>query len=183
MRAAKQNVRREVLQLLKDAAASDPAQERSARLRARLAPILESTEPLCVAIYAPLPHEVNLMPLLGRYPQHRFVFPRCLSEHQLEFRQVIVPETDLEPGAMGILAPAVHTPTIRPQEIDILIIPGVAFTRQGDRLGYGGGYYDRFIHQCPQARILALAFPEQMRETLPTEAHDFRIPEIITSVT
>ncbi len=175
----KQLLRREVLQRLKAAAATDPAQLRSAKLRQKLAPLLEGYSK-CVAIYAPLPHEVNLMPLLHEYPQHRYVFPLCLPERKLRFHQVQDPGQDMEPGALGILAPAAHTPSVRPEEIDILIVPGVAFTRTGERLGYGGGYYDRYLPRCTRARVVALAFSEQLADTLPTEAHDLRIPTIIT---
>ena len=48
-------------------------------------------------------------------------------------------------------------------------------------MGYGGGYYDRFIPRCTRARVLALAFEEQIYDVLPTEEHDLRIPLIITA--
>ena len=178
MLTQKQQLRREVLQRLKAAAIADPAQLRSARLRAELAPLLNNSAQ-CVALYAPLPHEVNLLPLLQDFPQHRYVFPLCLPGHQLEFRVVKEPAQDMHPGAMNIPEPAPHTPAVAAHEIDILIVPGVAFTRTGQRLGYGGGFYDRFIPRCTNARILALAFEEQLVDTLPTEAHDLRIPELI----
>lgn len=86
----------------------------------------------------------------------------------------------MEPGAMGIPAPALHRPIIDAREFDIVIVPGVAFTRAGARLGYGGGYYDRYLPRCTRAKILALAFPEQIVEHLATEEHDLRLPLIIT---
>ncbi len=182
MPTTKQELRREALQRLKAAALADPAQLRSARLRQKLHPLLQGAS-RCIAIYAPLPHEINLLPLLREYPQHRYVFPLCLPGRQLQFRQVRNTETDLVPGAMNIPEPAPHTTIVPPQEIDILIVPGVAFTPEGTRLGYGGGYYDRFIPQCPRARVLALAFEEQLVAELPTEPHDLRIPELITPLT
>ena len=81
---------------------------------------------------------------------------------------------------MNIPEPAPHTAAVPPEDIDLLIVPGVAFTLQGDRMGYGGGYYDRFIPRCTRARVLALAFQEQIYDELPTEEHDLRIPLIIT---
>lgn len=182
MTCTKQQLRREVLQRLKAAAAADPAQLRSAELRRQLAPLLAG-DSRCVAIYAPLPHEVNLLPLMLEYPQHRYVFPLCLPEHKLRFHVVKSIEADMEPGAMGILAPAPHTDNVEPEEIDLLIVPGVAFTREGKRMGYGGGYYDRFIPLCTNARIIALAFSEQLVDFLPSEAHDLPIPELITPLT
>ncbi len=177
----KQELRREVLRRLKAAAAADPAQLRSAALRKKLATVLEGSA-RCVGIYAPLPHEVNLLPLLHEYPQHSYAFPRCLPERKLQFCIVRHLEDDLEPGAMGIPAPAHHTRKVAPSEIDILIVPGVAFTPQGDRMGYGGGYYDSFIPQCTNARVIALAFDEQLEHKLPVEEHDLCIPELITNI-
>lgn len=145
-----------------------------------LAPLLEGA-PLCVAIYAPLPHEVNLLPLMQEYPQHRFVFPLCLPQHRLRFHVVKSVEHDIEPGAMGIPAPACHTQPVQPEDIDLLIVPGVAFTSRGERLGYGGGYYDRYIPLCRKSRVLALAFREQLVDSLPTEDHDLLIPELLTA--
>lgn len=182
MPITKQELRREALQRLKAAALADPAQLRSATLRRKLAAVLGG-DSRCVAIYAPLPHEINLLPLLQEYPQHRYVFPLCLPGRQLQFRHVLSPEGDLIPGAMNIPEPAAHTTIVPPEEIDILIVPGVAFTRSGARLGYGGGYYDRFIPRCTRARVLALAFEEQLVTELPAEPHDLYIPELITPLT
>ena len=63
--------------------------------------------------------------------------------------------------------------------IDLAIIPGMAFTQQGDRLGRGKGYYDRLLPQltCP---LIGIAFPFQLVPTIPTESHDIQMTEIIT---
>lgn len=177
--AEKKALRQQMLARLKEAAEADPQGVRSAELRRRLAPLLTATTPLTVAIYAPLPHEVDLLPLLQEHPQHRYVFPRCLKEHRMEFRIVRDPQSDLTAGAMGILAPTENCPLVLPQEIDLLVVPGVAFTLAGARLGYGGGYYDRYIPLCTRARILACAFAEQLVNDLPTEPHDYTLPQLI----
>lgn len=121
------------------------------------------------------------MPLLHDYPQHLFAFPRCGKGHSMTFHQVAHPEHELRPGAMGILAPLPELPVIHPQQMDIMIVPGVGFTLTGKRLGYGGGYYDRYLPMCTRARILALAFPEQIENTLPTDKYDFPIPTVLTN--
>lgn len=158
-----------------------PAQRaaKSAALRCQLAPFLGGEASLCIGLYAPLPHEVDLMPLLREYPQHRYAFPRCLPGHRLCFHEVSDPASDLIPGAHGILAPRPDLPSVGAEAIDLLLIPGVAFTREGVRLGYGGGYYDRFIPLCPQARLLSLAFEEQIFNTLPSDEHDRLVPLVL----
>lgn len=173
-------VRRDMLQRLRGI---DPArrEEKSALLRGMLAPFLGETEGLLVGLYAPLPHEADLVPLLREYPRHRYAFPRCLPGRQMEFRLVSDPGTELIPGAYGIRAPREELPLAAPGDMDLLLTPGVAFTRSGERLGYGGGYYDRYMPRCAKAKLIALAFCEQILASLPTEAHDLRIPYLFTA--
>lgn len=174
----KKALRQHTLKKLQQAAAADTSGRRSAALRSLLAKELPD-RPLTIGIYYPMPHEVNLLPFITEHPQHRFAFPRCLPGRQLEFRQVTHPADDFIPGAHNIPEPAPHRPIIEPTELDILVIPGVAFTEDGKRLGYGGGYYDRYIPRCPQAKLLALAFAEQMADDIPTGEHDCVIPLIL----
>ncbi len=155
-----------------------PAAERdaeSAQLRGMLGPRLSGAG-MCVALYAPLPHEVDLLPLLREHPQHRYAFPRCLPGRALAFHEVREPARELVPGALGILAPLPTLPTVAPEDFDLVVVPGLAFTPGGERLGYGGGYYDRFLPRCSRAQLVALAFAGQMLPSLPTEAHDLRLP-------
>lgn len=89
---------------------------------------------------------------------------------------------DLAPGAYGILEP--HPDCLRPVnplELDIVIIPGVAFDKSGNRLGYGGGYYDRFLMRTRKDCIrLALAFEFQIQADLPADRHDVPVHIIVT---
>lgn len=174
----KRDLRRHMLAVLRSVS---PRQrdEASARLRAELAPFLNGNKPLTVGIYMPMPHEVDILPLLQEYPQHHYAAPRCLPGRQLCFHRITNAETDTEPGAHGIPAPKQDLPVVAPQELDILIVPGVAFTRQGERLGYGGGYYDRYMPKCHNAQMVALAFAQQILTCIPTETHDLRINKII----
>ena len=151
----------------------------SATLRGLLSPFLEGA-PKRIALYYPLPHEVNLLPLLETYPLHRFAFPRCMPGRRLKFSYISEPERELVPAAMGIPAPLETLPEVSPNAFDLVVVPGVAFTRQGERLGYGGGYYDRYLPRCTSARMVATAFPEQIVPHVPTEEYDLRIPVILT---
>ena len=175
----KKEQREAVLRLLR-AIPMPLRQERSAQLRRKLRPLLDVPGRLSVGLYAALPHEVDLLPLLREYPAHRYAFPRTLPGRQLAFHLVSQPEEELEPDARGIPTPRPTLPLLPPEGMDILIVPGVAFTAAGERLGYGGGYYDRLLPLCTRANILSLAFPEQILPELPTEPHDFRIPRLIS---
>ena len=87
---------------------------------------------------------------------------------------------DLSSGALGVLEPSPEGRiAMNPESFDLVIIPGVAFDRQGGRLGYGKGYYDRFLEQTTAFR-LALAFNFQVFEKVPTEKHDVPMNGILT---
>ena len=92
------------------------------------------------------------------------------------------PQRDLAPGVYGIPEP--HPEALRPLdpgELDLIIVPGVAFDEAGNRLGYGGGYYDRFFPLLrPQVPLVALALELQIRPAVPADPWDRRVDCIVT---
>ncbi|MFA4814498.1 MAG: 5-formyltetrahydrofolate cyclo-ligase [Candidatus Gracilibacteria bacterium] len=86
---------------------------------------------------------------------------------------------DLEPGTFGILEPCEILEETRPEEMDIIIVPGLAFDVHGHRVGYGKGYYDKLLKRTRGYKV-GLAFCEQMIEKVPTETHDVPLDLIIT---
>lgn len=135
-----------------------------------------------VMAYAPMKDEVGLLPLLedclrrGR----KLALPLITGKGRME--AVNVPSLDvLTKGAYGILTVAEGKRQIIPPElIECIIVPGAAFSLNGDRLGLGAGYYDRFLERCPKAARVALAFSCQVEAELPTESHDVKMDMLIT---
>ena len=84
--------------------------------------------------------------------------------------------------AFGILEPdpEVYPVTVEPNEIGVVFVPGVAFDRLGHRLGYGKGYYDRWLRGASALEKIGLAFSFQVLERLPAEAHDVRLDLLVT---
>ena len=177
--ADKAQLRRHMLGLLR-ALPREYVAEQSARLRELLRPVLKTENPLSVFLYAALPHEVDLLPLISLYPQHAFYFPRCLPGRRLSFHRVTDTRTQLLPGAMGIPTPLHTLPEKPAQQADLIIVPGLAFTASGHRLGYGGGFYDRLLAACPAVPSLSLAFPQQLLPTVPTDEHDHPVDRVLT---
>ncbi len=89
---------------------------------------------------------------------------------------------DLTSGTWGILEPKPEcVRPVAPVEIDFVIVPGVSFDVHGNRLGYGGGFYDRFLRQTrPDTVFAALAFELQVRDNVWPEAHDYPVHYVIT---
>lgn len=171
-------LRRHMLHKLR-AVPEERRREQSACLRERLAKLLAQA-PATVALYAAMPHEVDLVALVEEHPEHRFAFPRCHPGRRMSFHLVSTPAQQLEDGAFGIPTPRPSCREIEPEEFTHIVVPGVAFTPEGKRLGYGGGYYDTYLPRCPRAKVLAAAYTWQLLADLPTEAHDKLIPLILT---
>nr|WP_300003860.1 5-formyltetrahydrofolate cyclo-ligase [Tissierella sp.] len=88
---------------------------------------------------------------------------------------------ELEPGFYNILTPKEEfIRFVDPHEIDLVITPGVAFRRDGYRIGYGGGYYDRFLSKIPSTPTIAIAFHMQLVDDLPTDQYDIPVDYIYT---
>lgn len=87
----------------------------------------------------------------------------------------------LKPGAYGILEPAFNPKRLGdPEKLDLAVVPGAAFDRDGGRLGRGEGYFDRFLKEAGRAYKIGLAFKFQLVEKVPSEAHDVRVDEVLT---
>lgn len=93
---------------------------------------------------------------------------------------------ELAVGAYRILEPKqelreVAAKRVRPEELDLVMVPGVAFDRTGARMGHGFGYYDKLLqHARSDAPLVALAFECQLFDSIPTQAHDIFMDAIIT---
>lgn len=104
--------------------------------------------------------------------------PRCHGSGVMDLC-LISSLLDLRPGAYGILEPPPHALTIVPEEVDLAIVPCLACTREGLRLGMGGGYYDRFLPRFSGDTVM-LCREALVLEELPTEAHDCPVPTLVT---
>jgi 5-formyltetrahydrofolate cyclo-ligase len=86
--------------------------------------------------------------------------------------------TELVPAAFGLREPPENLPGFGAEEAgktfapDILVVPGLAFDKRGMRLGFGGGYYDRFLRRLTDCRCVGICFEFQFVEILPAEAWD-----------
>jgi 5-formyltetrahydrofolate cyclo-ligase len=134
-----------------------------------------------VALYSPLPSEPDLN-ALWEHGARAFCYPRVAGE-RIEFVEVAKLD-DLVAAAWNpwVREPALSASQIvKPSDIGLILVPGLAFTRQGARLGRGGGYYDRFLAQLPRETTkLGICFDVQLAESLPAEPHDESVDGVIT---
>lgn len=104
--------------------------------------------------------------------------PLCGKGGSMSARKITA-ISDLQAGHYGILEPSGTAEEIAPETIDLILAPALSCDREGYRLGYGGGYYDRFLSRT-KAVCAALCASQRMRESLPHEAFDRRCHYIIT---
>lgn len=129
-----------------------------------------------VLIYMSLPDEVATASFIEKWKDSkRFVIPRVNGEN---LNLKLYDPDGLESGYKGILEPTDDAQDVSSEEIDLALVPGVAFDRQGHRMGRGKGFYDRLLPtlQCP---TVAVCQSWRMVETVPTDPWDCKIDIIL----
>lgn len=133
----------------------------------------------CVYCYVSFRHEAGTEKLIeGLLEMGKYVAVPKGEGNRLVF-YAIQGKRDLESGVMGIMEPKSGCLRIR-DEFAPVIVPGTAFDREGHRIGYGGGYYDRFFEEEPDHPRFAIAYPFQLMDALPFEPHDKGMDMVIT---
>ena len=112
----------------------------------------------------------------------RVCVPKVINKNQGMKAVEITCWSDLSKSYRGILEPELKEDNvISEEEIDLVLVPGVAFDHKGGRLGYGGGFYDRFLLKISKkCKIVAIGYKEQIVNELPMDEHDVKINCIIT---
>ena len=126
-------------------------------------------------------HEIYTIPIIEQALEEgkRVAVPRCIpSEKRMDFRY-IEHLNQLEKAYYDLLEPIVNeTKAASPEEIDYMVVPGVAFDERGYRIGYGGGYYDRYLQDYKGATV-SLLFSNQLLKQLPVDEYDVPVDSLI----
>lgn len=134
--------------------------------------------PGTISGYLAMPGEVDLEPLLIRLPGWRWVLPRVERDGSLTFRDVDAPR---ERHKFGMEQPTESGPMVPVTEIDVVLVPGLAFDLDGDRLGNGAGHYDRVLQGLRSgAEAIGIAPAARVVEKVPVEPHDQRVRWLAT---
>lgn len=130
-----------------------------------------------VMIYYPIRNEISLLSLFEKYKDEKtFILP-VTHRYSIEPRKIDSLE-NLKHGHYKIPEP--QTPTFR-GKIDLILVPGVAFDKEGRRIGRGGGYYDRFLKRQRRVRKIGVGYDFQFKKSnLPVEKHDVRLDGVVT---
>lgn len=130
-----------------------------------------------IAVYSALPGEVSVCAAVDAWlaAGKQILYPRVVGPGEM----VLIPvqsRDELSAGKFGIMEPE-GTPYSG--AVDVVLVPGLAFDLAGHRLGFGAGFYDRFVEANP-ARTLGVVFDWQMTRMLPSEPHDQPMDAVLT---
>lgn len=159
-------------------AASDAIAAATARLLTRL------PEGAIVALYAPKGSEVDTTALDDalRARGHRVAYPRIVDgDRRLTFCETTIDA--LVPSRFGLREPAADAAAVAIASIAAFVIPGLAFDRQGWRVGWGRGYYDATLAGAPGALRIGVGFDCQVIDAVPHDVHDARLHYVVTETT
>ena len=176
----KARLRKEMLRI-RAALSKEESESASRRIAERLAELDLSKRNGALLTYVSMGHEVDTRDVIGRWIEEaREVYvPPVAGEALLRWSRLLDPE-DLRTGALGTPEPkdiASDSSTLPPRAV--VLVPGVAFSSTGARLGRGSGYFDRFLSGYRGTKV-GLAFDLQIVRAIPEEGHDQRMDLVIT---
>jgi 5-formyltetrahydrofolate cyclo-ligase len=181
------DLRKNVLKM-RDGLTSLQREEKDMLVCQRFLELIRKIKSETIFLYVSFRSEVDTHGLIERLlAENRIVAVPLVSlqDRKMTAIRLVDPKTDLVPGYYGILEPRkdlVLERSINHRDIDIVVLPGSVFDECGGRLGYGGGFYDRFLANeiSPSATRIALAYDFQVKKKIAQESHDQPVDYIIT---
>ncbi len=176
----KKEIRQKMLALRRALSASEK-EEKSRALTGNLISLKAYQEARRILTYLAMPGEADLDPLIRRaLADGKEVYvPVCLPEKQMEAGRLLDMEHFVK-GPYGLRDLPKGYSTISPAEIDLVLVPGVAGSPDGTRLGMGAGYYDRYLSKVPYEKRVLVLWDFQVVEELPSEPFDQFMAAIVT---
>ena len=130
-----------------------------------------------IATYLSFPHEFQTARLIEQAQKDgkTLLIPKTYPHGKMDF--VVYKPEQLERNSFGLLEPQGEFTILEPSQIDLIHVPGLAFTTKGYRIGYGGGYYDRYLEHF-SGHTLSTIYPCQIQDFIP-ENHDIPVQEVL----
>ena len=132
-----------------------------------------------IMFFASIGNEVNTHDMIRQALKNKTVIVPKVFHHGIEPSVIISFDNLIAAGKFKIPEP-IEAMKIAYKNIEMVLVPGIAFDKEGHRVGYGFGYYDRFLHHVPRAVKVGLAFDFQIVDKVPKEPHDLPVEIIVT---
>jgi len=179
MREQKESVRR-ILRERKEAMIPEDRLKKSHRICRHLMAVIRDNE--TVMVFTSKEKEVNTKPLImALFKSGNPVVVPIIVKEDCSLRLSYLKDfSALVPSTFGVPEPIGSEIPVDPKDISTIVLPMLGFDRSGGRIGYGAGYYDRFLSKNPDLRKIGIAFACQEVESLPVDENDIRMDTIIT---
>ena len=179
MREEKSRIRH-ILRERKSAMTPEERLTKSRAICGHLMPLIRDTE--TVMAYTSKEMEVNTVPIIqGLLDRNVPVIVPIIVKEDISLRLSYLRDfAALVPSTFGVPEPIGSEIPARGEDVDTILLPMLGFDRTGARIGYGAGYYDRFLEKFPSLRKIGIAFSCQEMERLPLDPTDVRMDHIIT---
>ncbi len=163
---------------LRNSLSNEEILERSRKIESNLFGLEQYTKSKTVMFFVSFNSEVHTHNMIrNSFRSKTIVIPKVM-QHEIE-PSVIIDFDNLISGKFGIKEP-IEIMKIAYKNIDLVLVPGIVFDREGHRIGYGFGYYDRFLRKVTKAVKIGLCFDFQVVDKIPREGHDVPVDFIVT---
>ena len=172
---------RKKIRELKRAVSPEEKLRRSEAVMQKVEALPEFEKARVVLLYWSMADEVQTHAFVERWYKEKVLLLPCVDGDDLLLRQYTGPECMVEGEQFGIGEPGATLPVYTDLgSVEIIIVPGVAFDRAGNRMGRGRGFYDRLLKSTPNAMKIGVAYDFQMLDSIPVEPHDVKMNRVIT---
>jgi len=129
--------------------------------------------------YMPTDNEVDIKPFIAEclFQNKTLLLPKIITSSAMEAVEIFSFD-NIHEGVYGIFEPT--NQEYRHKFIDLVVVPGVAFDSEGNRVGRGKGYYDHFLKKHPESLKVGIGYSRQLVEYIPTQDHDVKMDKVIT---
>jgi 5-formyltetrahydrofolate cyclo-ligase len=158
--------------------------EKSSKIKESLYALKEFKEAKNIMIYVSFNNEVdtiNIIKELLEKKEKNIIVPYVVKNNPILQLSELKDFDELEPRILGILEPKENfIREFSPKNLDLVIVPGVVFDKNGHRIGYGYGYYDRFLKIIGKSKKIGLAYQSQLVDKIPEEEHDIPMDIVVS---
>jgi 5-formyltetrahydrofolate cyclo-ligase len=182
MMKVKRDMRRAAIRR-RDGTPAHEIRRRSAAAGSHLFALPDFTSARLVMFFVSFGSEIDTLPMIREALAmgKRVAAPRVeRNKRSLIPCEITDSGEDLTPGAYGIREPRLECPPVNPAEIDVVVVPAVIWDENGYRVGYGGGYYDRFLARLRGARRIGLGMEMQIVPEVPHGPRDLAVDVLVT---
>ena len=153
-------------------------QEKSSQIEKNLFSLEQYKSSKVIMFFVSFNSEVNTHGMIKGALKSKIVVVPKVEQHEIE-PSIIIDFDSLIPGKFGVPEP-IELMKIAYKNIDLVLVPAIVFDKDGHRIGYGYGYYDKFLKKVPKAVKIGLAFDFQVVDKVPKEMHDVPVDLIVT---